>query len=87
MNNYAVIFMVKVQELLKEYKDIINDCKDKVTTYFGTRNVEDSANFPGIHVNCEILGNDAIELRKMCPNYVELVFIKNNGEIFIVTDL
>jgi hypothetical protein len=87
MNNHAIVFMVKAQELPKEYKEIINDCKAKVTIYFGTRNIGESDSAPAIHVKCDINRDDAIELRKMCPNYVELVFIKNNGEIFIVTDL
>ena len=87
MNEYAIVFMVKAQELPKEYKDIINDCKAKVTTYFGTRNVGEPDSCPGIHIKCEITTDDAIELRRACPNYVELVFIRNSGEIFVVTDL
>lgn len=89
MNEYAIIFMVKVQELPKDYKYIINDCRIKVTEYFGTRNVDRETNntAPCIHVKCDIDRNDAIELRRICPTYVELVFIVKNGEIFVVADL
>lgn len=85
---YAVLFMVKAQELPKDYKLIIEDCKKKVTEYFGTRNIsEDNEKAPGIHVTSDINKEDAEELRAIIPNYVELAFIERVGDQFIVVDL
>lgn len=85
--DFAVLFMVRATELPKDYKAIINDCKSKTIQYFGTRNVEDSDDAPGLHLKCEVTKDDAEEMRAMFPNYIELAFVKKSDDKFIVADL
>lgn len=85
--DFAVLFMVRATELPKDYKAIINDCKSKTIQYFGTRNIEDQSDAPGLHIECEITKEDAEELRTMFPNYVELAFVEKADDKFVVVDL
>ena len=85
--DFAVLFMVRATELPKDYKSIINDCKLKITQYFGTRNIEDQYDNPGLYVKCEITKDDAEEMRAMFPNYVELAFVEKADDKFVVVDL
>lgn len=85
--DFAVLFMVRATELPKDYKLIINDCKSKTIQYFGTRNVEDPDDAPGLHLKCEVTKDDAEEMRAMFPNYIELAFVEKSDDKFIVADL
>ena len=85
--DFAVLFMVRATELPKDYKSIIDDCKSKTTQYFGTRNIEDQNDAPGLHIECEITKEDVEELRTMFPNYVELAFVEKADDKFVIVDL
>lgn len=87
MKDFAVLFMVRAIELPKDYKAIINDCKSKTIQYFGTRNVGDTDDAPGIHLKCEMTKDDAEEMRAMFPNYVELAFAEKADDKFVIVDL
>lgn len=85
--NFALLFMVRATELPKDYKSIINDCKSKTIQYFGTRNVEDPDDAPGVHLKCEVTKEDVEEMEAMFPNYIELAFIEKVDDKFILADL
>lgn len=85
--DFAVFFLVRAVELPKAYKTIIEDCKAKTIQYFGTRNIEDSDDIPGLHIKCEVTEDDAEEMRAMFPNYVGVDFIENVDGTFIVANL
>lgn len=85
--DFAVLFMVRATELPKDYKSIINDCKSKTIQYFGTRNIKDQDDTPGLHIECEITKKDAEEMRAMFPNYLELAFVEKVDDKFVIADL
>lgn len=84
---FVILFMVRAIELPKDYKEIINKCKSNVITYFGTRNVENTDDSPCLHIKCEIIAEDAEELRNSVPDYVELAFIEKVEDKILVVDL